>query len=78
MNMRTMAKMKPITATHAPKTLRWPHLLGLDLGLDLGVSAEERAPSHARPLGLVLGVGVRGRGLGLRLGLATPPGGELR
>ena len=46
MNMRTMAKMKPITATHAPKMLRWPHLLGLDLGLGLGVS-EERAPSHA-------------------------------
>ena len=78
MNMRTMAKMKPITATHAPKTLRWPHLLGLDLGIGLGVRAEERAPSHARPLGLVSGVGVRGRGLGLGSGLATPPGGELR
>ena len=36
MNMRAMAKMKPITATHAPKMLRWPHLLGLDLRLGLG------------------------------------------
>lgn len=27
MNMRAMAKMKPRMAMHAPKTLRWPHLV---------------------------------------------------